>query len=57
MEYSPDLHLRRVSDGSEFRVVKVMYEPGELQSLIEAEGWRADINATRAFWYGSAEPV
>ena len=45
------------SDGSEFRVVKVMYEPDELQSLIEAEGWRADIHATRAFVFGSAQPI
>ena len=47
MEYGPDLHLRRLDDGSEFRVVKVMYEPDELQSLIEAEGWRADIQSAR----------
>ena len=57
VEYSPDLHLRRLSDGSEFRVVKVMYEPDELQSLIDAEGWRADIHATRAFVFGSAQLV
>jgi ubiquinone/menaquinone biosynthesis C-methylase UbiE len=57
VDYRPDLHLRRVADGSEFRVVKVMYEPGELQSLIEAEGWHADIQATRWFVYGSAEPT
>jgi demethylmenaquinone methyltransferase/2-methoxy-6-polyprenyl-1,4-benzoquinol methylase len=56
-EYGPDLHLRRLTDGSEFRVVKVMYEPDELQSLIEAEGWRADIHATRWFLFGSAEPA
>jgi demethylmenaquinone methyltransferase/2-methoxy-6-polyprenyl-1,4-benzoquinol methylase len=55
VKYSPDLHLRRLSDGSEFRVVKVMYEPDELQTLIEAEGWRAAIGATRWFLFGSAE--
>ncbi len=57
VEYGPDLHLRRLDDGSEFRVVKVMYEPDELQSLIEAEGWRADIQAARWFVFGSAEPM
>lgn len=56
IEYSPDLHLRRLSDGSEYRVVKVMYEPDELQSLIEAEGWRAEVEATRWFIFGSAKP-
>ena len=55
VEYSPDLHLRRLGDGSEFRVVKVMYEPDELQSLIAAEGWRAEIRGTRAFVFGSAQ--
>ena len=55
VEYSPDLHLRRLSHGSEFRVVKVMYEPDELQSLIDAEGWRAEIRGTRAFVFGSAQ--
>jgi demethylmenaquinone methyltransferase/2-methoxy-6-polyprenyl-1,4-benzoquinol methylase len=53
--YGPDLHLRRLSDGSEFRVVKVMYQPDELQSLIEAEGWRAEVQATRWFLFGTAE--
>jgi demethylmenaquinone methyltransferase/2-methoxy-6-polyprenyl-1,4-benzoquinol methylase len=57
VEYGPDLHLRRLGDGSEYRVVKVMYEPDELQSLIEAEGWHADIHATRWFLFGSSEPA
>ena len=38
----------------EYRVVSVMYEPGELQSLIEAEGWTTEIQATRWFIFGSA---
>lgn len=54
VHYDTDLHLRRLSDGSEYRVVKVMYEPGELQSLIEGEGWAAEIRATRWFIFGSA---
>ncbi|MGH9186123.1 MAG: hypothetical protein ACRD0U_09965 [Acidimicrobiales bacterium] len=56
VEYRPDLHLCRLSDGSEYRVVKVMYEPDELHALLEAEGWDADINATRWFIFGSAQP-
>lgn len=56
VEYGPDVHLRRLSDGSEHRVVKVMYEPEELRSAIEAEDWRADIQATRWFLFGSARP-
>ncbi|HEU5083473.1 MAG TPA: class I SAM-dependent methyltransferase [Acidimicrobiales bacterium] len=55
--YEPDLHRRRLADGSEWRVVKVMYEPDELNALLEAEGWRPHIDATRWFVYGSAEPA
>ena len=56
LEYGPDLHRRELSDGSEWRVVKVMYEPDELASLIGNEGWSADIDATRWFIFGSARP-
>lgn len=55
-EYRTDEHLRRLPDGSEHRVVKVMYQPKELQRLIAAEGWDADIEGTRSFVYGSATP-
>ena len=54
IRYDSDLHVRRLRDRSEYRVVSVMYEPHELQSLIEAEGWRAEIQATRWFIFGSA---
>jgi SAM-dependent methyltransferase len=56
VEYGQDLHRRRLKDGSEYRVVKVLYEPDELQSLIEKERWRADLDATRRFIFGSARP-
>jgi demethylmenaquinone methyltransferase/2-methoxy-6-polyprenyl-1,4-benzoquinol methylase len=56
VEYSSDLHVRRLSDGSEWRVVKVMYQPAELQALIKGEGWDATIDATRWFIFGHARP-
>lgn len=56
VEYGPDLHRRRLNDGSEYRVVKVMYEPEELQSLVESEGWRVEMDGTRRFIFGSARP-
>lgn len=56
VEYGPDLHLRRLDDGLQYRVVKVMYEPAELQSRIEAEGWDAEIDGCRWFIFGSARP-
>lgn len=57
VEYDRDLHLRRLSDGSQYRVVKVMYEADELTACIEREGWRAAIDATHWFIFGSATPL
>jgi demethylmenaquinone methyltransferase/2-methoxy-6-polyprenyl-1,4-benzoquinol methylase len=57
VEYGPDLHLRHLGDGTQWRVVKVMYEPDELQALIAAAGWNSRIEATRLFIFGSAQPV
>jgi SAM-dependent methyltransferase len=54
IKYDTDLHLRRLRDGTEYQVVSVMYEPVELESLIEAEGWKAEIQSTRWFIFGSA---
>jgi SAM-dependent methyltransferase len=56
VEYLPDLHLRRLSDGSQYRVVKVMYEPDELAALVGAEGWDAELDGTRWFIFGTARP-
>jgi ubiquinone/menaquinone biosynthesis C-methylase UbiE len=56
IECAPDLHLRQLNDGSQYRVVKVMYGADELQSLIEAEGWSAEIDSTQWFLFGSARP-
>ncbi len=56
VEYAADLHRRELDDGREFHVVKVMYEPAELQDLIEREGWGADIHGTSWFLHGSASP-
>jgi SAM-dependent methyltransferase len=54
VEYGTDLHRRRLNDGSEYRVVKVLYEPDELQGLMERDGWRAVLDGTRRFIFGSA---
>jgi demethylmenaquinone methyltransferase/2-methoxy-6-polyprenyl-1,4-benzoquinol methylase len=54
VHYGPDLHVRRLYDGSQYRVVKVMYEPDELQSLLGDQGWTARLEATRWFIFGEA---
>lgn len=56
LDENDGVQRRRLSDGSEFRVVKVFYEPDELSNLIEAEGFDARIDATRWFIFGSARP-
>ena len=44
-----------LSDGSSHRVVKVYYEPDQLQQRLEALGWRADVGTTGAsFLLGTA---
>jgi demethylmenaquinone methyltransferase/2-methoxy-6-polyprenyl-1,4-benzoquinol methylase len=56
VEYGQDLHRRRLGNGSEYRVVKVMYEPDELETAIEREGWRVELAGTRRFIFGRARP-
>jgi demethylmenaquinone methyltransferase/2-methoxy-6-polyprenyl-1,4-benzoquinol methylase len=56
LRYAPDKHVRRLADGREYNVVKVMYEPDELAMLLTDFGWTADIEATRWFLFGSATP-
>jgi SAM-dependent methyltransferase len=56
VEYRPDLHIRRLSDGSEWRVVKVMYDVDDLEALITAEGWDVELDGTPRFLFGSARP-
>jgi SAM-dependent methyltransferase len=52
-----DLELRRLNDGTEFEVIEVFYEPGELESLLGGEGWTARVDGTRWFIFGDARPA
>jgi hypothetical protein len=54
VQYDTDLQLRCLRDGSLYRVVSGMNEPDELRSLIEAEGWTTETQATRWLIFGSA---
>lgn len=56
VEHGPDLHLRRLGDGTLWKVVKVMYEPDELRARLLAAGWTTRVDATRWFIYGEARP-
>jgi hypothetical protein len=45
-----------LSSGSAYRIVKIYYEPAELEEKLAALGWRASITATdRFFVAGYAE--
>jgi len=54
VHHGSDVDLRRLHDGNKYRVVEVFYEPEELQSILEYEGWTARLNATRWFIFGEA---
>lgn len=51
-----DVQRRRLSDGSEHRVVKVFYEPEELAQRLRQLGWDSRLAGTLRFVYGSATP-
>lgn len=53
----PDLQRRRLRDGSQYRVVKVFYEPDELTGLLRREGFSSEVWGTRSFLFGAAAPV
>jgi SAM-dependent methyltransferase len=55
VEYAPDLHLRRLTDGSEYRVVKVMYEPDELEARSRPKGGRP--SSARPAGSSSGQPI
>ncbi len=48
---------RRLNDGREYRVVKVFYEPLDLERRLCALGWRGTVRSTdHYFFWGSMEP-
>ncbi|WP_328980071.1 class I SAM-dependent methyltransferase [Streptomyces canus] len=48
--------VRRLEDGSQYRIVKVLHEPGELTGELAALGWSADIRLREEFIIGTAKP-
>jgi demethylmenaquinone methyltransferase/2-methoxy-6-polyprenyl-1,4-benzoquinol methylase len=38
--------LRRLNDGREFRIVKVFYDPVELEACLAGMGWRISVRTT-----------
>jgi demethylmenaquinone methyltransferase/2-methoxy-6-polyprenyl-1,4-benzoquinol methylase len=51
-------HRRHLSDGREYTIVKVFYEPAELAVRLSELSWNAEIRGSgQHFLYGSARPV
>jgi demethylmenaquinone methyltransferase/2-methoxy-6-polyprenyl-1,4-benzoquinol methylase len=48
--------VRRLDDGSQYRIVKVLHDPAELIGDLAALGWSADIRQQGEFIIGIAEP-
>jgi demethylmenaquinone methyltransferase/2-methoxy-6-polyprenyl-1,4-benzoquinol methylase len=57
LKYEPDRHVRQLGDGRAYNVVKVMYEPEELELKLAELGWASAMRATRWFLFGSAHPT
>ena len=48
---------RRLNDGRRFRLVKVFYEPAELEERLNQIGWRGNIQLSGSFFiYGNVAP-
>jgi len=44
--------VRRINDGREFRIVKVFYEPADLERRLAGLGWKASVRTTEHLLYG-----
>ena len=48
---------RRLNDGREFDVVKIFYEPADLERRLDGQRWRGWVRSTsRFFLYGCVSP-
>ena len=48
---------RPLRDGRTFRVVKVFWDPGELESRLGGLGWEVDAHATGPFFWAEGRPA
>jgi demethylmenaquinone methyltransferase/2-methoxy-6-polyprenyl-1,4-benzoquinol methylase len=52
------LSRRKLNDGSEFDIVKIFYQPEELEARLRGLGWRGWVRTTETFFlYGCVERV
>ncbi len=48
--------IRQVEDGRELRIVKVFYDPADLERRLTEQGWRLSVRTTEHLLYGFGEP-
>ena len=49
--------VRKLNDGRSFHIVKVFYDPPELQARLGAMGWKAEVRGTDGYFlYGHGTP-
>ncbi len=46
---------RRVLDGSEYRAIKVLWDPRELESTLRRLGWDVSVRSAGVFYWGKGE--
>jgi hypothetical protein len=49
--------VRRLDDGSRYRIVKVFHDPATLSGDLAGLGWSADVRSLGNFIVGIAEPT
>jgi SAM-dependent methyltransferase len=47
---------RELTDGSQYRAVKVLWRPDELEERLRGLGWHAELHHVPPFYWGWAEP-
>jgi SAM-dependent methyltransferase len=52
----PDEVRRRLLDGSEHRLVKVLWTPARLARRLRSMGWNVSVQAAGPFYWGSGQP-
>ena len=48
--------IRQLDDGRELRIVKIFYDPADLEQRLAGLGWRFSVRTTEHLLYGSGEP-
>lgn len=51
----PDVAVRTLEDGRRFRIVKILWDVGELEARLATIGWHAELTLEDPFYWGTVE--